>query len=80
MLTGTWSSFRCHLLVDRHFDYMIVSNVVHDIPWFSTLVDQSEKIYSSLVADKTTLDSIETSDIHFGMTKIKLELDNRSLV
>ena len=76
MLTGksVQRALRGHLLVDKCLNHMIVSDVVHESPQFATLLDQSEEIYSSLMAGETTLESIETSDI---LGKIKLELDKR---
>ena len=53
---------------------MTVSDMVDDSPEFATLVEQSEEMYSLLLAGETTLESILTSDT---MATIKLELDKR---
>ena len=55
---------------------MIVSYVVHGSPWFPTFVDQSEEIYPRHWWQvKQFRKVLKTSDIHFVMAKIKLELD-----
>ena len=76
MLTGksVQRAFRGHLLVDKCLNRMIITDVVQSSPQFATLVDQSEEIYSSLVAGEKTLEGVETSDI---IDKIKEELDKR---
>ena len=61
---------------------MIVSDIVDDNPEFTSLVDQSEERYSSLLAGETTLESIVTSDtiatIQQKMDIKKTELFDRS--
>ena len=76
MMTGksVQRSFRGHLLVDKCLNHMIVSDIVDDSPEFATMVEQSEEMYSSLLAGETTSESILTSDT---MATIKLELDKK---
>ena len=76
MMTGksVQRAFRGHLLVDKCLNHMIVSDMIDENPEFAALVDQSEEMYSSLLAGDMTLDSILTSDV---MAKIRLELDNK---
>ncbi len=76
MMTGksVQRAFRGHLLVDKCLNQMIISDVLDESPELATLVDQSEEMYSSLLAGEMTLDSILTSD---AIATIKLELDKR---
>ena len=53
---------------------MIVSDIVDDSPEFATMVEQSEEMYSSLLAGEMTSESILTSDT---MATVKLELDKK---
>ena len=63
------------MLVDNCLNHMIFSDVVHECLQFAiSLVDQSEEIYSSLMASETTSGNFEASDM---LGKIKLELDKR---
>ena len=47
------------------------------VPGLQHYKNQSEDFYSSLVAGEKIWESIETFDIHFVMTKVKLKLDKR---
>jgi 5'-3' exonuclease len=76
MMTGksVQRSFRGHLLVDKCLNHMMVSDMMDDDPEFSALVDQSEELYTSLLASEATLESVTTSDT---MTKLKEKMDKK---
>ena len=64
MMTGkaVQRAFLGHLLTDKYLNHLIVSETLEANPEFASLVEESEKIYSSLIAGETTLEDVALSD------------------
>ena len=74
-------AFRWHLLLDKCLNHLIVSEILKENPEFATLVEESEVIYSSLIAGEATLDDVGLSDtlttVQQEVNKVKLQLQSR---
>ncbi|KAJ8043657.1 hypothetical protein HOLleu_10852 [Holothuria leucospilota] len=67
-------AIRSHLLVDKCLHQIIVKSVVDDIPEFATIVNEAEKMYSSLLKCNITLEDFVESNT---VAKINKELDKK---
>ena len=84
MMTGkaVQRAFRGHLLTDKCLNHLIVSETLEANPEFASLVEESEEIYSSLIAGETTLEDVALSDtlatVQQEVNKVKMELQSSS--
>ena len=84
MMTGkaVQRAFRGHLLTDKCLNHLIVSETLEVNPEFASPVEESEEIYSSLIAGETTLEDVALSDtlatVQQEVNKVKMKLQSRS--
>ena len=65
MMTGksVQRAVRGHLLMDKSLSHMIVSDLVDESSEFTSLVDQCEDMYLSLLSGQTSLESVLSSNL-----------------
>ena len=84
MMTGkaVQRAFRGHLLTDKCLNHLIASETLEANPEFASPVEESEEIYSSLIAGETTLEDVALSDtlatVQQEVNKVKMKLQSRS--
>ena len=84
MMTGksVQRAFRAHLLADKCINRMVVAEIVKEDPEFAAMIEESEKMYLSLLHGKETLETVQASylvsKVNMWLEKKKLELCTRS--
>ena len=83
MMTGkdVQKAFHWHVLTDKCLKHLVVSEKLEANPEFASL-EESEEIYSSLIAGETTLEDVALSDTlatgQQEVNKVKMVLQSRS--
>jgi hypothetical protein len=75
-------AFRAHILVYKYINRMVVAEIVKKDPEFAAMIEESEKMYLSLLHGKETLETVQASylvsKVNMRLEKKKLELCTRT--